>query len=141
MLNKNKGFTLIELMIVVAIIGTLAAIAIPIYNGYVIRSQLVAAYAEVNKARSWYEVIITNGARPADFTLANMDLPVSSHFCLFTVHAPVGGVALPALECELQNVASVVNGESIFLNRQAEGDWQCTTSVGVVDKYKPRNCV
>lgn len=141
MFSKHKGFTLIELMIVVAIIGVLAAIALPLYNGYVIRSQLVAAYSELSKARPKYEVIMTNGARPADFSIANLDIPTSSEFCNFVVHAPVSGASLPALECQLHNVASVLNGESVFLNRQATGDWACTMSAGVEEKYKPRACV
>ncbi len=50
--NKNtKGFTLIELMIVVAIIGILAAIALPQYNNYVARTQVAEAFTLVGTVK------------------------------------------------------------------------------------------
>ena len=54
----SRGFTLVELMIVILIIGVLIAIAIPIYQYYVSKSQVVAAIAELNGAKPQYELLL-----------------------------------------------------------------------------------
>lgn len=143
MYQKNAGFTLIELMIVVAIIGVISAIAIPQYQNYVARSQLVAALAEINGAKPRYELIMNDGADSNEFTVANMFLigPTST-ICTYGVSAPDGsGNANPALSCQLTNVSAALTGQAIHLNRDVDGNWSCSTSSGVEDKYKPPYCM
>lgn len=133
----------IELLIVVAIIGILATFAILQYQNHVIRSQITSAVAELNGAKPQYELIM-NGASSSDtdaYTVDNMFFSLHSEYCTYKVHAPVDLVSKPALECELKKASSSIIGESIFLNRDAEGTWSCSITSGISDKFKPINCL
>lgn len=79
MQHLQKGFTLIELMIAIAIIGILAAIAIPAYHNYVARTQVMEAFTLLNGYKGAYETYIaTNGVCPDNWTVPRDDIPVST---------------------------------------------------------------
>lgn len=139
-----KGFTLIELVIVLAIIGILSAITIPLYQRNIAKAQIVAAVAELNGAKSQYELIINNGSTSGSsaFTVPNMFFSADqSSLCIYEVNEPDNhGNSDQALVCKFINVASVLKGESVYLNRNNDGVWSCTTSAGIDDQLKPIEC-
>ena len=141
----QKGFTLIELMIVVAIIGVLASIAIPMYQTYVAKSQITVAIAELNGAKPQYELIINNGSASGDndFSVPNMFFSgAQSKTCVYAVNAPDNsGNSSQALVCKLQNSATIINGSYVYLSRDLNGTWRCGSSIGIEAKLKPVDCV
>jgi type IV pilus assembly protein PilE len=80
--NRERGFTLVELMIVVAVIGILSAIALPSYQAYIERSRRADGKAALMRAAQWLERAATaTGTYPAALAagLANSE---SNHYTL-----------------------------------------------------------
>jgi type IV pilus assembly protein PilA len=71
--NNQKGFTLIELMIVIAIVGILAAVALPAYENYSIRARVTEPLALMGEAKaSMTEYYVTNGVMPPNAQAAGI---------------------------------------------------------------------
>lgn len=137
---SNQGFTLIELMIVVAIIAILAAIAIPQYQNYVIRSQLTRVLAELTNLRQHAEPCINDGwltigqgAHQCDISGINSNLLAADPVVVLSgtgsISATMGGEAIAPLQ-----------GTGIVLQRTAEGSWQCQVTTTVSASHIPSGC-
>ena len=86
MKRVQQGFTLIELMIVVAIVGILAAIALPAYQDYVIRSKMSEPVAALAACKtSVQEYASTKGVFPTDVTAAGCSTTTSTYLSTLAV--------------------------------------------------------
>lgn len=140
---KTKGFTLIELMIVVAIIGILATIAIPAYRNYIAKSQATAALDEIRAGKTKYELALGDGDAISSGTtwLASIGMPSSSKYCIFSLGASTD--TTENIVCTIQNSGAIPTPGTtakISLNRSAAGHWTCTTTNFSQDVAKPTHC-
>ncbi|WP_305841410.1 pilin [Photobacterium leiognathi] len=140
-MKKQQGFTLIELMIVVAVIGVLSAIAIPQYQKYVAKSEGAAALATLTGLKTNAEAFtVENGKFPTEAVKADVGTPSAALGTItFPTTAAADGSGAITFSYTAGKVSPLNTGGQIVLSRSASGEWTCTgkakdTSVG------PKGC-
>ncbi len=137
---SQSGFTLIELIIVIAVIGILAAIATVSYQIQVRQAQLTMIHQELNHFRLPYQVLMNEGAGVSGFSPSGLNIPEQTKYCQFSVIPPNMNAATPnAVNCQIQNL-SYLSNEHISLTLTANGKWHCTASTGISKSYLPQDC-
>lgn len=152
-MNAQKGFTLIELMIVVAIIGILAAIAIPQYQNYIARSQVSRVMSETGGLKTAVETCILDGktgtnACELGWTKSNLingsgtaaaGSQTTGETGLVVTIAATGTASIAATFGD--NAATAItqaNANTLTWSRDANGTWTCETTVPA--KFAPSGC-
>ncbi len=164
MKSVQKGFTLIELMIVVAIIGILAAIAIPQYQNYIAKSQVSRVMGELSSVKTTIETCILEGKESIVNTqtayddlgdadkpkacllgattsnLLGADASVSEEvYTGLTVGLPIAKGETGYVSGQFGNSAAATLKQSVLTwSRDENGSWSCAT--GVEEKFVPAGC-
>jgi type IV pilus assembly protein PilA len=160
----QKGFTLIELMIVVAIIGILAAIGLPAYQDYIVKSQVSRVIAESAALKVKIETCLSEGrstlGTPVTATICSLeDLQPSA---LMTGAAqgnatplgtrPVGypQIVMPTATADATITATFGNSASeqlrttppaqVIWSRAPGGAWTCNMAVTTGERFMPPSC-
>ena len=157
MWNSHRGFTLIELMIVVAIVGILAAIAIPSYQTYVAKSQTARGMGEAAQLKVTIEMCLLNGRLTIGAGSGDCD-PAAEGSNIFVggsqgsvTLAPGTGVPQVFRDAgtgEVRVVATFGNravamlrqagADTLTWTRSADGGWSCSSTLA--DAYRPSGC-
>lgn len=123
MLNQH-GFTLIELMIVVAIIGVLSAVAIPAYSLYADKSKVQAGFYEAASAKAQFEVQVNDGY--TNISVVDIGLQASSSNCTSISATFNNTTGEGSIVCTLSGSPKVA-GRTVAAVRTAGGNWSCKT--------------
>jgi type IV pilus assembly protein PilA len=149
----QQGFTLIELMIVVAIIGILAAVALPAYSDYTARAKVSEVMLQVDSCKTGVaEFMQSNSAFPGDADAAGCNANGTKYMAAgIAVDSSTGKVT----SGDIQNVASGADGKHIILQPTSDDarttalsaatdaihGWSCGTDAATSDyKFFPAPC-
>ena len=135
MKNVQKGFTLIELMIVVAIIGILAAIALPAYQDYTIRTKVSEVMLAASSAKNSVAEVAANDAVTTMPVTVDVATQASNYVQSVTYASGV-------ITATARNIHTTVDGKVIKLTgvEQANGQVIWTCGGDIDSKYRPSSC-
>jgi type IV pilus assembly protein PilA len=133
----QKGFTLIELMIVVAIIGILAAVALPAYQDYTIRAKVTEGLSLAAAAKTAVtETTQSNNALPANQAATGYASPAATANVTSVAIADTTG-AITITYTAAAGGGTIIMTPTVQAN--SEITWSCTGGT-LVAKYRPANC-
>ena len=145
--NAAKGFTLIELMIVVAIIGILAAVALPAYSDYLTRARVSEVVLAASSGRTAVsEYVATIGSMPTDADQAGIDDQVSQYVTGVAYNQTSATVSEITASGDMNNIGVASAIDVVLVGAQDVNDntvaWGCGTTGAAADVYRflPANC-
>lgn len=139
--QTQKGFTLIELMIVVAIIGILAAIAIPAYQDYIVRSKVTELVTTASACKaSVSEYAASENVLPVSNEEAGCSNATSQYVTSLAVGAD--GVITVLATADVGGSVTVNDGVQLTPTLETDGsvEWACNPAGAMPTKYLPANC-
>lgn len=130
--RKQKGFTLIELMIVVAIIGVLSAIAVPAYKDYVSKSELASGFATIKSVITPAELYIQENSSLSGANPSDLGVSASAN--------SLGLLSISGASIAFKHDNGAVSGAIFKYTRGTNSGWTCELTGQPSSVDKPKGC-
>jgi type IV pilus assembly protein PilA len=141
MKRVQQGFTLIELMIVVAIIGILAAVALPAYQDYIARSQVSEAVSLAAGGKTPLAEYFNDKGMWPSVASDVMGNTAGKYVCTITLGGATGATGTLSVEARLKSAAinSAITGATLIYTTSDAKQWSCTSG-DLLPKFRPASC-
>ena len=146
MKTLQKGFTLIELMIVVAIIGILAAVAIPAYQDYIARAQVSEAVSLLGSGKTGLAEYFADKAQwpsAASEVMGNTTGKYTGSIAILSGSSTTGSLSLEATMKTTGINTAITGGTAMLYTMDGGKNWECKPGVSATplqSKYLPSVC-